>query len=222
MFEFSATFPETEPIFQLLDLVPDLTEFNAGLAGELVEVTREHFLSRNAEAQDRTAARYSGTRGSLNHSNFWAEKAEGLTASSDENHATVNIPTGEDGDAQFARLLGPVTITAQNAANLTIPACAEAYGKCAADFEALRFVPYATGAKALVLVEGDPYTDSTGRIRLHNRVETPMFWLLPSVTLPQDSTVLPADETLNAVAERCAGEHLDKLAQQFQELINHG
>ena len=78
---------------------------------------------------------------------------------------------------------------------LTIPACADAYGHSAKDFNDLHIERFASGKAALV--KNDRTKISIGKRGVKNKGTSGgeiMFWLLPHVHQDPDPTILPTQE----------------------------
>lgn len=97
-------------------------------------------------------------------------------------------------------------IAAVNAKYLTIPARAEAYGKSAREFSNLRFVAFASGAKALVetdhttIAYGRGRKDGTRKVSGTTRGGMVMFWLKRSVNQQPNRGVIPSDVDMGRTA----------------------
>ena len=124
---------------------------------------------------------------------FLARGIDAINFTSEERKATVEI-TGTAATA-LARVDGPVTITPKGKKWLTIPAAGEAYGKRAGEFSGLSLIFLGKGKMAL----------GYGRKKGEQGPQKVLFWLRKSVTLPQDRTLLPTDETFS-LAVQAAGE----------------
>lgn len=182
----------------LAALVEDRGKMNAGIAGRMEGMTRDHLVARDRAAKLRTIARYGG---GVSHTDYFAKMAGGLETTHDAATATLIFPT--DGREAFARRDGDVKITPRAGHKyLTIPAVSRSYGKRAREFGALRFIPFPSGSKALAkqtitMVPGK--RPGTQKRQVNTVV---LFWLVPSVTLLKDDTILPTDEAyLNAAAD---------------------
>jgi hypothetical protein len=207
--EIQTTDEATPLLAQLLRVLEDRRPLNAGLAAGLEALLRNHFIDRDTAARARTDARYAGTIGTLTHTGYWANKAQALESTYDADSARILIPLGdtagdEEGREAFARYFGDVSVRAVNATYLTIPAQAFTYGHRAREYPDLHFIPFASGAKCLAKTVIDP---ETGK-----KKDVPYFWLLPSVTVPGDESVLPTDEEFGAMAEREAEAFIGRLA----------
>lgn len=91
-------------------------------------------------------------------------------------------------------------ITGKPTKYLTIPACAEAYGRSASDFENLVIV-WGKGRKPVGLAIGVPVEETArrGPVLTKNTRLVPgqvMYWLKESITVTPDKTVLPSSSTL--------------------------
>jgi len=196
----------------------DRTELNRFIADATRTLTAEYLTKvTGPRSRARTERRFAGTEGPLKHTNYFANKAKGVQALYDKDGVYVEFPTGyaaisnlsqSAGGSQvgsreaFARIDGPVTITAINARWLTLPAIAAAHGRKAAEFPFLKFIPFASGAKALA--RQNP--GKKGREAL-----TVFYWLKESITLPQDRSLLPSDAQYMQAAETGAQDFLASL-----------
>ncbi len=197
---------EATPILeQLRGLKDDRQRLNQRVADSCAVLTRNHLAGLNKHD---TAQRLGGTP-----TGYYAKKAESVEASATDEAATVSIATGDTMEA-FARVDGPVTIVPRNAKYLTIPANGAAYGHRAREFGDLKFIPYATGARALVKqtisIEPGKKPGTTRKV-YHN---VPFYWLRPSVTLSQDRSILPSDEEFLNAAESGAIDYLEEITRE--------
>jgi hypothetical protein len=117
---------------------------------------------------------------------FW-KRAAGVT-NYEVRGANVAINVPQEGVLQ-RRFGGP--ISAKSGKWLTIPACAEAYGKRARDFSNLRFV-----SKLGALVQ----KTSTPGTRGENDGDVVMYWLRKSVYQKSDERVIPSDRQIRSAA----------------------
>lgn len=123
--------------------------------------------------------------------------------------------------AAFARAFGDVNILPANK-YLTIPACAEAYGRRAGTFNNLTF-GYAYDAKLGIwrkaLVEAKATKVSFGRARKDGTRQvkafssstglTAIYWLVAGVHQKQDRSLLPSDEAIVAAAREGAQDYIE-------------
>jgi hypothetical protein len=131
----------------------------------------------------------------------------------------------------FRQRLQGGTITARNVRNLTIPACPEAEGKRAGEFNDLEFgfaLNPKTGALQPALVRRPQTTirfrrhkskDGEVTLRAH-AVATlepqPMFWLVHSVVQQPDPSVLPYPEQMSARAVTAIRTRYDRLVERVR------
>lgn len=180
----------------------DKGELNKAVADEAEVLTANHLLGVRTE--HKTAKRLGAEP-----TYFFQRMSQAVESWSDGNGAHVTIPTGEAAISNlaksagaaavgsrgpFAAWWGPVNIVAINSSYLTIPASKIAYGRRAEEVPNLRFIPFASGAKALAQVEGK---GADRKINVH-------YWLKEEVDLPEDKTLLPTDAEYLAAAERGA------------------
>jgi len=197
----TATDEATPTLRALINLGANPQPLNQRVAEHAAVLTRNHLATLNRHT---TANRLGATP-----TGYFEKKATGVEASATAEAAIVSIPTG-NGQEAFARVNGPVTITAQAAKYLTIPAIAATYGRRAREFDDLKFIPFGNGVRALVQqsVEMVPGKRKAEVKKITNHV---FYWLKPSVTLSQDRSLLPSDEEYLNAAESGA-------AQRFEEL----
>jgi hypothetical protein len=105
-------------------------------------------------------------------SNYWNDAAAATSQVSDGNTAKVVIDKAGVGLHFFGGTVVPV-----EAQYLTIPARAEAKGRRAGEIDGLTFIPNKNGGARLV--------DEAGSV---------WFWLVKSVTLQADPSVLPEED----------------------------
>ena len=154
-------------------------------------VNRQHFEQLAGDSKHHTTAASLGAE----RTGFYERAAKGVQqpqTQSDGFTVTINAV----GIAQ--RLFGG-TIRPKNAANLTIPARAEAYGHRAREFDFLKMVVFPSGVKALIDRAEDPHEGSV------------YYWLVKSATQTADPSVLPKEgEMIDPALER-ASEYLTRL-----------
>lgn len=173
--------------------------FVAELSEDIQPSTELHrYIADEAhyEVQQRFLALAETNRGVLGHSGFWNRMLSGTSALADETAAMVRMPR------EVAQRYFGGTITPQGGKTyLTIPARSEAYGKSARQFNDLRFVPFRSGAAALVQRDQTELTffkSGKRKGQIKDAKETGgavFFWLVKSVTQRGNSEVLPDDET---------------------------
>ena len=88
------------------------------------------------------------------------------------------------------------SFTGQPTKYLTIPATAEAYGHRASDFPDLKMLWGHAGPYALARVEQGSIATVTTRGASTQDTEI-MFWLTPSVDIPEDKTMLPSNDAMS-------------------------
>jgi len=128
---------------------------------------------------------------------FWPRAAGATSWQATDGGVTISV--NQTGVRQ--RYLGGPIQPKNGRKYLTIPACAEAYGKTARDFSNLKPVPYiSNGHLAFALVEADATATknkSAGRDFAGGGV---YFWLVQSVYQAPDSTVLPDKSEIRQTA----------------------
>lgn len=189
---------------RLVARLDDRTELNQILAARATDLTAE-WIRLNVGDHHRTAFRLGAAP-----TNYLSKMADGLRPGWSATEAWVEFPT-DDTLEIFARVLGPVTVTAKNVKYLTIPAVAEAYGRRAIEFDDLKFVPFASGARALCRFHIE-MVPGKRKAEVKKIVADPIYWLKPSVVLPADPTLLPDEEFYARAMERGALEYLKALA----------
>lgn len=159
------------------------------VAGEAAaQAVRDHFVKLDSSRPNALGGR---------RTHFWGKAARSVTSSPTKDGAEVTV--SHTGVRQ--RLYGG-TIRAVNAKYLTVPARAEAHGRRARSFKNLKFVPFASGSRALVVTGG----------KRSKRAGLVMYWLVPSVTQAADPSVLPSEAQLQEAVSAAASEYL----MQFQ------
>jgi hypothetical protein len=132
-------------------------------------------------------------------SSFWNRMLAGTTAEATADAAIVRMPR-----EVRARVQGAVIRPGEGKKYLTIPARTESYGRSAREFNDLRFVQFASGAKALV---------RAAQTNLGTRQEAGgevLYWLKSSVTITGDRELLPADEALRDAAVGALAGYLSR------------
>ncbi|MDR1304467.1 MAG: hypothetical protein LBK76_04505 [Verrucomicrobiales bacterium] len=192
-------------------VTPYLRRLRAGLkpsrvtlsmAGEVREEIVDHFTRRNARPN----------RNHFPKSNYWHQAAE----------ATDEPELVADGAVISIRHRGLAlhyyggTVRPTKNKNLAIPARAEAYGKWPRAFNNLRFVIFASGAKALITDErarkqARAKGDKRRRIGSAKEPGLVMYWLRPFVDVPRDPDTLPSDAVIEAAARRGFDAYLEEL-----------
>jgi len=179
---------EATPILaELRRKLDDRTGLHEHIAAIAEVRTRRYIIEEAAPLRHKTAERLGAQP-----TGYLSRRGEAIESTADKDRATVIL----GGEREiFARVLGDVTVKPVTAKYLAIPASAESYGKRPREFDSLRFVPFPSGARALV-------DGKSGQVQ---------FWLKQSVTLPQDRGLIPPDEQFIAAAEQGARDYL-KLA----------
>lgn len=168
-------------------LIKDLggERMNRVIAESVLPVVQRHFQELAGSNKNKFGAR----------SSFWQRMIAGTTAQSDAQTARVRMPR------EIAlRFFGGTVTPKGGAKNLAIPARAEAYGKSPRDFNNLKFVMFASGAKALMSTGRQQRTDNRRSIGGAQDSALVFFWLTPSATIRPDPDVLPTDQTIVGAA----------------------
>jgi hypothetical protein len=193
----------------------DPSVLNRRIAARAENLTRDYLrvvASESHKTADKLGAQPTGH----------LERAAGNVSSrSDAEAATVSVVS-----PGITRAFRPLEIKARAGGNLTIPIHALAYGRTSRQVEAevgqRLFRPVKSGAKAQA-----SRTDSGSRRskifaeqdRMHvlgfrlGVTFLPMFALVPSVTVPQDRTLLPSDADYQREAGIEAAEYIDDLTR---------
>ena len=151
-------------------------------------------------------------------SGFYKDAAKGTTFDFTDTGVLIQIENENALGAMRFRYHGG-TITAKNVANLAIPAREEFYGHSPTEFNNLRFVMFASGAKALVIGKGgtervNSNTWQSGRgTSKGTGARTAMmiaYWLVPSVTQQGNKNVIPSNDAYVDTAKQSIIELLNK------------
>lgn len=119
---------------------------------------------------------------------FWAKMFRGTRSEADDNHGYVSMPR------EIALRFFGAIVRAFLSKFLAIPARAEAYGKSPREFFNLRFVKFASGARALVEAEATEIRKAKKGFRPGREAGgLVMFWLAESATIHKDPDVLPTE-----------------------------
>lgn len=202
------------------ELGGDSTGMNAMIAGRAESVTRD-WLIEQAKVRHKTAQRLGATpTGHLERA------AESVTSASDAQGATIGITS-----PGISRAFGPLDIKPSAGKKyLTIPATAEAYGRRAGSFNDLRLAFFRrAGTLLLALVKADQSSlatrESSGygiESKAAKGAKAPLqaaqrpavyYWLKSQVTVPQDRSLLPDDQTYGEAAEDGVRDYLTYLRQ---------
>lgn len=195
----------------LLDDLTDPTQFHRVLALDLAEYTRRH-IRMAATSRHRTAARLGS-----NPTGYLSRAAETVEATGDAGGVTLRVA-----GAIFRRVNGPVTVRPREKKYLTIPLIAEAAGRKAQEFSwpAINKTGRSNrkGKRPRLLQGLFVITSKQGNKLLVRRNDdgtiTPYYSLRTSVTLPQDTGLLPDAQQLGQVAEKAAGWYLQRRMRQ--------
>ena len=203
---------EVTPVLaRLVESFTDLTEFHEDLADDLKDYTKFHI--RDAAATRHKTANWLKKE----PTNYLSLAAETVESSFDPVGVTLRVA-----GAIFKRVNGPVTIRPREKQYLTIPIHKEAAGRRAAEFAWRAPEPKGPRRKGkprrliwgLLLI-----TSKKGNKLLVRRNQdgsfTPYYLLKTSVTLEQDTGLLPDGKQLGQVAERTAREYLGR---KFREV----
>jgi hypothetical protein len=179
----------------LIGGMTDRTRINKFIENRAVVTTRD-YLVQLAQTRHATANRLGAEP-----TGHLSRAAESVSGTSDGNGATVDITS-----PGFGRVAGDITIVPKEGKYLTIPANAAAYGKRASEvaqaFGDLRPITFGKdGAHALVINRG------TGK----DRQTIVFYWLVESVLLKQDRTLLPSNEVYAQVLTDGAKDFFDAL-----------
>lgn len=131
---------------------------------------------------------------------------------------------GVEGDAGFIAMPREValrffggTVKPQKSKYLALPARKEAYGKSPRQMNDLRFIPFRSGARALVqndqtkLKFGRKRKDGSRRVTGETIGGGVMYWLVESVTIRPNRAVLPTDAEMSAGAMRGVHVYVDTM-----------
>jgi hypothetical protein len=166
-----------------------------GLAG--VKCVKEHLFALDS-------ARPNRLRGNRKH--FYSQAAKSTHYTLVPDGALISISQIGAAQRYFGGTIKPV-----KAKCLTIPACAEAYGKRAREFNSLRYVQFGRGSgakKALVEAAASMIHITKKRKQVKHDASIlgtkVYYWLVPSVVQQPDPTFLPAWEVLAAaIMDKC-------------------
>lgn len=139
------------------------------MAKAAAAATKAHFRARDKGLGGGGARDASGKFLGSGRSHYWNDAAAATTHYGDSGTAKVIV----DKEGVALHFFGG-TVRPVEATYLTIPARTEAKGKRAGEFEGLQFIPNKKGGARLVDEDGNVW-----------------FWLVKSVTLNADPTVLP-------------------------------
>lgn len=193
----------------------------AVLGRQLVDDLAAHFTDLNRERHraedqrgDRVGGFYEGAALAVH------DPRQTTTTLADEG---VTVSMSYLGLAQ--RYYGGTLLPTGGRHNLALPARSEALGKSPSDFPQgyLRFVPFASGAKALVLAGDTDRVFAKGRRQGETTAAGSrpgqeathgaggvLFWLVASVTQTPDPSVLPEDDVLETNAVAAAAAYLSR------------
>jgi hypothetical protein len=167
---------------------------HARMAKQGQKLTKDYLKGLN---RHRTAQRLGGTK-----TRHYEEAAKSVEAQSDDKEARVVIPrrTG------LGRAFGDFLLRPGSGRTyLTIPACAETYGKVVKDFseDTFHFAILNVHRVFPVLL----WTETSGR---HKKGDV-AYWLRREVKQTADRSLLPSDEGYATVARAAAIEYLSNL-----------
>lgn len=166
---------------------------HATLAVEAQKFTADYVSRSNRHA---SAQRLGATP-----SGFRERAAKRIESASDSTAAIVRIPR----NTGLGRAFGDVTLRPGSGRTyLTIPACAETYGKSMRDF------PHGTFAYAFLLKSRSPvmlWAEAGGR---HDKGDV-AYWLRRQIFQPQDRTLLPSDAGYTTLASEAAKTYIASL-----------
>lgn len=154
-------------------------------------------VQRNFQTLAGTNVNRFGVRGG-----FWNRMLAGTRAGGDAAAGFVAMPR------EVALRFFGGTVFPQKGKYLAIPARAEAYGKSPRVFNDLRFIPFRSGARALVQREqtvlkfGRKRKDGSRKVSGRQTGGGVFFWLVPSATIQANRDVIPTDEEMKAGALR--------------------
>lgn len=207
---------EAAPLRKLVGLVTDRRALHTAMGNRIQDLTSRHILEVAAPRRHTTARRLGAEV-----TNYLAIAGQSVESAGDNDGATVAITRN---GAIFARVAGPVTITARLKKFLTIPAIAAAYGRRAREVGGLWV--RGMGKGRLALVRGPKYAkkpDGTRRTaqeaaeyRRYLAANTTVFyWLRRSVRLSEDRGLLPTEaqlyEAMKAGAQEALKFQIDSL-----------
>lgn len=174
-----------EELQRYRNAIADLRPLHAKMAVDATEFTRDYLrgLDRHKSAES-LGAKPTG---------FRAKNAQALEADSDDEAAIIRVPRSTG----LGRAFHDVVITPGSGRTyLTIPGCAETYGKHVRDFPADTFAFTIMAGRYPVLV----WREAGG----NHRGWTLAYWLRRSVTQKQDRTLLPTDAAYAEIGRRAA------------------
>ena len=174
-----------EELQRYRNAIADRRPLHAAMAVPAAELTRYYLrgLDRHKSAENLGAT----------PTGFRAKSAQGVESASDEEGAYVRIPRSTGLGRAFH---GVTILPGSGRTYLTIPGCAETYGKQVRDFPADTFAFTIMAGRYPVLV----WRKSGGA----HRGWTLAYWLKRSVTQKQDRTLLPSDAAYTEVGRRAA------------------
>lgn len=147
------------------------------------------YLRREAQGRHATAHRLGAAP-----TGHLEKAARDMTATANAVEGAVNVVS-----PGFGRAFSPITLRPRRARALTIPIAGEAYGKRADDLRRKGWTLFrspAKGVRDLLMGKGP-----TGGVKA-------LYALWASVTLPQDRTLLPADQPMADAVRAAVAHHL--------------
>ena len=203
---------------------------NSDGARQLVAYTGASLLREHFGTMDATR----GNKQGFPRSHYWSDARKAVYFRVDGDESVVAVKASEVPVVRLHYYGGTVTpgkhasfVTGEPTKYLTIPACGEAYGKRASEFEQL-VVVCGMGGKpyALALPITKEKMDQYGAVSVSVTAGKIMYWLKESVTLDPDSTVLPepyfmagriATTLGKAIKRRWKGDFGVEVGDEFQE-----
>jgi hypothetical protein len=190
------------PALEKLAVAFDNSEaMNQAIAEAALPTFQRHFLQKADTNRNKFGAR--GT--------FWNRMISSTRATASDHAAIIRMP------AELRLRSQGGTVYPKNAQNLAIPNHPDAYGKSPRDFNDLRFIPYASGAKALVRRAQTKIRVGKKGIERGPEVGGEVFyWLTPSATINPDPTILPPLDSIQAAARQGLSDYVNLINSRRQ------
>ncbi len=200
------------------EVTPLLRSLPSALGGDGIKLAIGRAAARLIQANFAALQSQRPNRHGWPRQGYWAQAARSVSQPKPDPDG-VTISVAQPGIA--ARYFGPTEIKPVAARYLTIPAREEAYGTRPIDSRwngQLRFIPTRCGGMLVqrdmttIRVIKDTRRGREGQQRVRRGEQAGggvLFWLLRSVTMPQDKTVLPDADDLRAAAVMAAQDYLD-------------
>ena len=184
----------TDELQNIRGALASRSQLHAAIASKAEQFTEDYLRgSSNHKTAQRLGAKPTG---------FRARNSRSIESASNEETAIVRIPRSTG----LGRAFSDITIKPSNGRTyLTIPACAETYGRVVREFpaDAFKFAMF-QGAKPCVALL---WAEDGGS---HRKGDV-AWWLRREVTQKQDRGLLPSDEGYQGVARDRALEYIESL-----------